>query len=385
LGGTAKRYYSGNLWLLDARDGTTTRITSSGGGEPLYSPDGKWIATTTPEIGYSHGSIGLWGTEGQGGRRLFDKVWPGSIRWAADSSGFFVAFTWLVGGEGSDLYWVPVDGEPVQLRHLPVDNVAWLPGGKQYTYYTDRLRRANWDGSEDVEVPGLEGKTKGQWSPDARRFFARDEEGSTYIVDADGLDAPVKLFVERVHTWLDETHYLASTTSEGGTSLYACALPGSCRVLAQVDGQISRMHYTPQRCTRTHDIPVLPSPTPEENDIPLLIEAMLHGSDTIWSREAAFRLGGFGAREGIVPALVQAMQEDPGMRWVVCEGLSKIGPDAMEAVPALIVALADRCSSDDKTWCSVERGSLIIALRAITEQDFGEDAEAWHGWWIARQ
>jgi len=384
LGGTAKRSYSGNLWLLDTSDGTATRITFSGGGEPLYSPDGKWIATSTPEIGNSHGSVGLWGAEGQGGRGLFDPIWSHSKRWAADSSGFSLALTRL-GIEGSELWWVPVDGAPVQIGHLPVDNVAWLPGGKRYTYYTDRPRRANWDGSEDVEVPGLEGKTSGQWSPDGRRLFARDEEGSAYIVDADGLDAPVKLSGKCLHAWLDETPYLASTTSEGSTSLYVCALPESCQLLAQIDGPISRMQYIPQRCTRTDDIPVLPSPTPEENDIPVLIEAMLHGSGSVSRGEAASRLGNFGAREGIVPALVQAMQEDPHMRWAVCEGLAKIGPDAMEAVPALIEALEDECSTEHPDACAVERSNLSRALRSITGQEFGPDAAAWRAWWNEQQ
>jgi WD40 repeat protein len=384
LGGYVKRYYSGNLWLLDTSDGTTTRVASRGGGEPLFSPDGKWIATSTPEIGYSHGSVGLWGAEGQGGRGLFDPIWSHSKRWAADSSGFSLALT-RIGIEGSDLYWVPVDGEPVQIGHLPVEKVAWLRGGKQYTYYTDRLRRANWDGSEDVEVPGLEGKKGGQWSPDARRLFARDEAGSAYIVDAHGLDAPVRLSVGRLHNWLDETHYLASTTTDGSTSLYACALPESCRLLARIDGPISTMQYVPQRCTRTHDIRVLPSPTPEENDIPVLIETILNDPDKGARSEATVRLGRIAPPEIVVPVLIQSIQQDPGMRWISCEVLHGIGPAAMEAVPALIEALADRCSTDYEPSCQIEQGGLIRTLRAIMGQDFGEDAEAWHGWWKTQQ
>lgn len=395
LGGTIKRFYSGNLWLLNTSDGATTQVTSSGGGEPLYSPDGKWIATSTPHIGWSHGSVGLWGAEGQGGRALFEPISSHSKMWAADSSGFSLALT-RIGSEGSELWWVPVDGDPVQLSSLPVDNANWLASGTQYVYYTDRLRRANWDGSGDEVVPGMEGLapgwpqegrglSTGPWSPDGRRLFAHDPAGRAYIVDADGQEATLRLSVERVHGWLDDGHYLASTLSEGRTTLYACALPESCRLLAQIEDEMYRMQYVPQRCTRTHDIPVLPSPTPEENDIPALIDTLLHGSDHGARAKAAIRLGGFGARDGIVPALAQAMQEDPTMRWAICEGLHAIGPDAMEAVPALIEALEDGCNSEDKTWCAVERGALVRTLPKITGQDFGEDAAAWRAWWEARQ
>jgi hypothetical protein len=78
------------------------------------------------------------------------------------------------------------------------------------------------------------------------------------------------------------------------------------------------------------------------------------------------------------------MQEDPGMRWVVCEGLARIGPDAMEAVPALIEALEDECSTERPEWCAIERSSLTRALRSITGQEFGPDAAAWRAWWEAQ-
>ena len=73
-GGYAKRVYSGDLWLVDVSDGAMTQLAERGAGVPFFSPDGEWIATFTPEIGWSHGTVGLWHVEGKSGQTLFSPL-----------------------------------------------------------------------------------------------------------------------------------------------------------------------------------------------------------------------------------------------------------------------------------------------------------------------
>jgi hypothetical protein len=119
----------------------------------------------------------------------------------------------------------------------------------------------------------------------------------------------------------------------------------------------------------------------EDAGVPALIKTLLESEDPRERQEAAFRLGGIGPQEGVVPALIQAMEEDPNMRWVVAEALWKIGPPAAEAVPALIQALEDECAAESEQACDVEREAIVRALRGITGQGFGDDAAAWRKWW----
>jgi hypothetical protein len=323
---------------------------------------------------------------------------------------------------GVELWWVPVagrpgaeksgDGAPVQIGHLPdATHISWQPGGGRLVYYARRvivdnkqgtarslhsLYLANRDGSGAVELPGPVGMSPvdpwevwwygaGPWSLDGRWLVTQDREGHTYLLDTDHPGAPLQPNVERVHGWLDAQHYLASTFSSDTTTLLRCALPETCHPIAQIKGQFWNLAYNPQHCTVTRELPVLPTPTPEMDAVPALIETILNDPSKGARSEATARLGHIAPPEIVVPVLIQSIQKDPGMRWISCEVLHGIGPAAVGAVPTLIEALEDGCSRDDKTWCDVERGALTRTLRAITEQDLGEDAAAWRAWWNEQQ
>lgn len=132
---------------------------------------------------------------------------------------------------------------------------------------------------------------------------------------------------------------------------------------------------------RSEIVGVLGRTGPEDGVVPALIETLLEDKDAGVRGHTAFVLGGIGPEEGIVPALIQAMVDDPNMRWAVTEGLKNIGPAAAEAVPALIQALEDECASEIKKVCDIERNAIVRALRAITSQDFAEDASVWRERW----
>ena len=132
---------------------------------------------------------------------------------------------------------------------------------------------------------------------------------------------------------------------------------------------------------RSEIVGVLGRIGPAEGVVPALIETLLEDKDLGVRGHTACVLGGIGPEEGVVPALIQAMVDDPNMRWAVAEGLKNIGSAAAEAVPALIQALEDECASEMRDVCDIERNAIVRAMRAITGQDFAEDASAWREWW----
>ena len=200
-GGYAKVCYSGDLWWVDLVNGCASRIAEYGGGEPAFSPDGEWIATFTPEIGYSHGTVGLWRMSDMRGELLFapstfdrygqyeglvsertvfrELVWPMEVTWADDSTGFSVNMS-HADDSGTRRWWVPADGSAVE----PLPPLSPTSPG-----------------------PGRESQ-------------------------------------------IDATYRLTSTIESGYTEFLYCAPDGTCRTLARLKGEIRRMSYTDRRCER---------------------------------------------------------------------------------------------------------------------------------------
>jgi hypothetical protein len=109
--------------------------------------------------------------------------------------------------------------------------------------------------------------------------------------------------------------------------------------------------------------------------MPLLQQAISH-QDLSVRRKAAIALGDLGPEA--VPALMQALDDEASLvRGDAAYSLGKVGPAALEAVPALIRLLGDE---DEHVRRAAEH-----ALKAITGQDFGQDADAWQAWWDAPQ
>ncbi len=109
--------------------------------------------------------------------------------------------------------------------------------------------------------------------------------------------------------------------------------------------------------------------------IPLLRQTINH-QDPVVGAKAAMALGDLGPEA--VPVLIQALDdESPRVRKNAARSLGKIfWPKPLEAVPALIRLLGDE---DEEVRFSAE-----VALKDITGQDFGQDADAWQAWWDAQ-
>jgi hypothetical protein len=114
---------------------------------------------------------------------------------------------------------------------------------------------------------------------------------------------------------------------------------------------------------------------PVEGTTPSLIQILETHESTRVRRDAALILGRLG--QEVVPALVKALNDESStVREAAVEALGMIGPDAAEAVPALIQTLRKSKSA---------RETSARALRLITGQSFGEDAKAWERWWEEQQ
>jgi len=78
----------------------------------------------------------------------------------------------------------------------------------------------------------------------------------------------------------------------------------------------------------------------------------------------------------VVPLLIHALgDENWEIREAAALALWELGPEAEQAIPALIQAVVDGRE---------EASTAVLALEAITGQDFGFDAEAWQEWWETR-
>lgn len=261
----------GALWRVDMATGAVRQLADHGAHWPVFSPDGNWLSVASP-LGTlaSHGSLGLIDVEGRGNLVLFEFILVRDRAWAADSSGFVVAFERMTPPSvPTELWWIPIAGSPLPLGQLAdVADLSWQPGGERVVARKwvrggpTRLTVADRDGSGEMFIPGSEGmspRSYGQlpsWSPDGRWLLTMLDGGTYFLLDMNTLRLhPIEAQV--VHGWLDAGHYLASLLGaadleryqrgdEALLDLYRCVPLGPCEWLAQIP-RLAHLSYTP-RC-----------------------------------------------------------------------------------------------------------------------------------------
>lgn len=88
-GPTAKTVPTGDVWVADVATRTTTRRLARDGEDPIFSPDGQWIAASiTP--GWVRSSLALLRSDGTEHRVLFQDFASLSLEWAPARPDYFM-------------------------------------------------------------------------------------------------------------------------------------------------------------------------------------------------------------------------------------------------------------------------------------------------------
>jgi HEAT repeat protein len=108
--------------------------------------------------------------------------------------------------------------------------------------------------------------------------------------------------------------------------------------------------------------------------VPALIKTLSDADDTVrWA--AIFALGKMGSSAAsAVPSLIPVVPSKLIDGDLAVTSLGEIGPDSLKAVPAII----DKLKKEDN---ESQRTHEITALKKITGQDFGANADQWAAWW----
>ena len=113
--------------------------------------------------------------------------------------------------------------------------------------------------------------------------------------------------------------------------------------------------------------------------VPVLVEIINNECTTFGERYAADVIAAIKPQdEQVVQVLTHCLEKfDYGYPRCVINALKEIGPAAINAVPDLVSRLEE---GEDYT-----NKEILEALRAITGQDFGLDANQWLEWWEKQQ
>ncbi len=175
-----------DLWIIDLKRGKRTRFTFSSNeepaeyGQPLWSPDGKWIAYNSNRSG--HQEIYRKPADGIGKEELLlsadEDVW--CYDWSPDGRYIVYGHERPEHNNSEDLFALPVSGEgdPIRITNTPFNEwpASFSPDGRWVAYDSPESGRRE---IYVVPFPGLEGRWQvsaeggrfPRWSPDGSRLF----------------------------------------------------------------------------------------------------------------------------------------------------------------------------------------------------------------------
>ena len=207
--------YATALQLVQTSDGAITSVTLDvRGGEPVWSPNGEWLAVAGWEGEDGLPAIYILRPDGTGLKRLATGGPP--MAWSPDGS--HIAFAIRQWEEGDGVYVTDVDGEVRKVSdsvapQFQAPSSAWSPDGRCLAFVTVG---PDWEAPPSLRVLDVEtgweeflasDVARPVWSPDGSRIaFLRD--GNLWVMNSDGSEQtqvtnPTQPFVQEP-AWLPD-------------------------------------------------------------------------------------------------------------------------------------------------------------------------------------
>ena len=137
--------YGGYLWTVQREGGEARQLTTGGHeGQPVFSPDGKWIAFT----GQYDGNVDVFVIPAEGGepkRLTWHPVADIAVGWTPDSAKVLFHSGRESYADFDRLYTVPVEGGPAEVLPMWRGEDAWFsPDGQRLAYVPNETWQTSW-------------------------------------------------------------------------------------------------------------------------------------------------------------------------------------------------------------------------------------------------
>jgi hypothetical protein len=185
------------IYVMNPDGSGQTRLTTAGGSDPSWSPDGTKIVFSTGRDG--NGEIYVMNADGSGQTNVSNRPAASDTFpvWSADGSRIaFASYEWDQGN--FDIWVMNADGSgQANLTSNPAEDIfpTWEPGGSKIAFQTNRdgdreVYTMNPDGSDAANLtnsPATE-EEEPDWAPDGLRiaFVSTRDSGGLYVMAADG-------------------------------------------------------------------------------------------------------------------------------------------------------------------------------------------------------
>lgn len=214
-----------DLWLHDVKMAKTARLTTSGGGAPVWSPDGRWIAFGR----LAHGTWDVYRirADGSSGAEALvvgkDHQYPAS--WSSDGSSLFLVEQNQTGVRDLLVLSPVAPGTPTALVATAARERAPMisPNGQLLAYVSNET------GRDEVYVqryPGMirrvqvstDGGAEPMWSPDGEELFYRNEDQMLVVsLTAEGtVKMRPRVLFEGSFVWSGPSGHPSYDVSPGG-------------------------------------------------------------------------------------------------------------------------------------------------------------------------
>ena len=203
-----------DLWLIDIRRGTSTRLTSDPGEESgaKWSSDGARIIYNSDRRGEK--AIYLKSLRGGGDELLYRSPKPWTAVWAWSRDGRYVVIREIDPTTGSDLWVLPTFGErkpfPYLTTRFEEDQAAIAPNGRWMAYISDESGRREvyvqtFPKPGDKQQISTDGGFRPIWSRDGRELLYTVPSGRMMSVSIRADTASIDVGVPRtLFTWPKE-------------------------------------------------------------------------------------------------------------------------------------------------------------------------------------